>query len=309
MKSAIGIDIGGTNTKIGLLDEEGNVNYRCKFATSYLEPEKIRDDLIKYIDSIINNMEKKLSGIGIASAGRIDFKSKKIVYTTDNLKDWAEIPITRILEKRFNIPVFIDNDVNAALYHELKTNEFDKDKVIIFLTIGTGLGGAVAIKNKLIRGNTGSIGEFGHMILYPQGILCNCGKFGCAEQYISGKAYKRRLRKAFNINDISYSKKDFDVEVIQENIKKREKTYFSVLINMIDDLVILLENLKNCLDFDICIIGGGFSYYQDLLIKEIEKKFERYSHKYTEIPVFQTSKNKNEAGFLGAALMVLDNIS
>lgn len=309
-KLAVGVDIGGTKTNIGIITANGRVKELKNIDTNANNPEAIKENLIKFI-SILIKEHKNICGIGIAAAGRVIFDKKIIGYATDNLKDWTEYPLVDELNDKFNLPIIIDNDVNAALFSELNLNDSIKkeDNNIIFLTIGTGLGGALALNNNIIRGKTGSAGEFGHMMLYPGGKPCNCGKYGCAEQYISGKAFKRRLKKKFRDTLVHFDKSDLTDETIQAEIKKDNVLYRSTLREMTEDLTLLLENLKNIFDFDLCILGGSFSVYRKIMLKIIKKEFEKYNHKYYEDPEFMFSEMGNKAGVIGAGLMVLNQKS
>lgn len=309
MELSIGIDIGGTKTNIALISPKGEIVEINNFATNALSPNKLKEDLIKGIGKIIDK-QANIKGIGLASAGRVNFNKNKIVYATDNLKGWAEIPITSIIEERFQLPVYLDNDVNAALLCDLTLHpEYASSPITIFLTIGTGLGGAIAINDNILRGSCGSVGEFGHTILYPNGHQCNCGKRGCAEQYISGTAYKKRLIEKFELRDEYYSKEDLTPSIIEKNIFKGKEPYTSTLKEMVQDLAYLLETIKNCIDFDICIIGGGFTVYEQIIIEELNKHFKSYNHKYYKKPRFLFSTEGNNAGVIGAGLMVFRNIS
>ena len=302
---AVGIDIGGTKTNIAVIDAKGNIKEMNKIKTNNDQPDKIKDSLIKHIKPLINRY-KNIIGIGIASAGRVIFDKKTIGYATDNLKDWTEYPLADNLKKEFNLPILIDNDVNAALLAELKLNDSinERYKNIIFLTIGTGLGGALAFNGEIVRGNTGSVGEFGHMVLYPKGLDCNCGKQGCAEQYISGRAYKRRLKKKLNKESDNIDKEALHDKTIEKEVFQDNVIYNNTLKEMTKDLSLLLENLKNVVDFDLCIIGGGFSVYQDKMLKIIKEEFKQYNHKYYQKPDFIFSTMGNKAGVIGAGLMI-----
>jgi len=302
---AVGIDIGGTKTNIAVIDAKGNIKEMNKIKTNNDQPDKIKESLIKHIKPLIDRY-KNIIGIGIASAGRVIFDKKTIGYATDNLKDWTEYPLADNLKKEFNLPILIDNDVNAALLAELKLNDSinERYKNIIFLTIGTGLGGALAFNGEIVRGNTGSVGEFGHMVLYPKGLACNCGKQGCAEQYISGRAYKRRLKKKLNKESDNIDKEALHDKTIEKEIFHDNLIYNNTLKEMTKDLSLLLENLKNVVDFDLCIIGGGFSVYQDKMLEIIKEEFKEYNHKYYQKPDFIFSTMGNKAGVIGAGLMI-----
>lgn len=306
-KLAIGIDIGGTKTNFAVITKNGSIKEINKVKTNSQDPDAITKSLIKNITFLMGKY-KNIKGIGIASAGRVLFEEEIIGYATDNLKNWTEYPLVEKLKNKFNIPVFIDNDVNAALLAELKINDSIKEKHnnIVFLTIGTGLGGALALNGKIIRGNTGSAGEFGHMILYPGGEPCNCGKNGCAEQYISGKAFKRRLKKRFRENLVPFDEKDLNDETIKTEIYNNNVIYEITMSEMIKDLTLLLENLKNSFDFDLCILGGSFSVYSEIILGIIREIFKKYNHKYYQDPEFIFSEKGNKAGVIGAGLFVFD---
>lgn len=304
---SIGIDIGGTKTNIAIITETGSIKELKKVKTTAQIPEAIKDSLIENISTLMDNYDD-ITGIGIASAGRVIFEDKIIGYATDNLKDWTEYPLVEKLKNKFSLPVFLDNDVNAALMAEININESIKEKYnnIVFLTIGTGLGGALALNGEIIRGSTGSAGEFGHMLLYPDGEPCNCGKYGCAEQYISGKAFKRRLKEKFKENFVPFDKSDLKDDTIQSKIEKDNVLYRITLKEMTEDLSLLLENLKNSFDFDLCILGGSFSVYSEIMLEIIGKEFKKYNHKYYQEPDFIFSEMDNKAGVIGAGLLVFD---
>lgn len=302
-KIAIGIDIGGTKINIAAVKSSGEIVKLKKIDT----PANNRKELLKTLIENIKIFVKEFSsykGIGIATAGRVIFEEKKIAYTTDNLKDWDQSNLINQLSKHFSKNIYLDNDVNAALLAEINDLKDIKNKNIIFITIGTGLGGALAVGEKIVRGNSGSAGEFGHMVLYPKGRNCNCGKKGCAEQYISGKAYQIRLKEKLKKNNIAVNKNSLSIVQIEREIKKEKGLYYQVLKEMIKDLSILLENLKNAFDYDLCILGGSFSAYEKIILNLIEKYTEEYQSKYYSRSKYKFSKHKDKAGVIGAALMV-----
>ncbi len=304
-KLAIGVDIGGTKINIAVINNQGIIIEDRNIKTPAQDKKKLLEVLIDNLQ-YFNSKYKKIEGIGIATAGRVIFPERKIAYTTDNLKEWDQSNLYQELKKYFSTEIFLDNDVNAALISELKTIENYQMKNIIFITIGTGLGGALAVKGEISRGNSGSVGEFGHIILYPDGEDCNCGKKGCAEQYISGRAYQRRLKKNLKALNLETNNKNLSIEKIEREIKKEKGIYYQTLKEMCKDLAILLENLKNTVDYDLCIFGGSFSVYQDLILKSIKEYSRDYQNKYYQKSEFKFSDHKNKAGVIGAALMVFE---
>lgn len=302
-KIAIGIDIGGTKINIAAVSNSGEIIELKKIDTPADNRKELLKTLIENI-TIFKRKFKNIQGIGIATAGRVIFNKKKIAYTTDNLKDWDQSDLFNQLSEHFSTNIYLDNDVNAALLAEINNLNDFRNENIIFITIGTGLGGALAIEGKIVRGNSGSAGEFGHMVLYPGGKNCNCGKKGCAEQYISGRAYQKRLREKFKENNITANKNTLSIARIEKEIKKEKGLYYQVLKEMIKDLSILLENLKNAVDYDLCILGGSFSAYAKIILNLIEEYTEDYQGKYYSKSKFKFSEHKDKAGVIGAAVMV-----
>ena len=304
----IGVDIGGTKINIAAVNKVGDILESKKIKTPAQDRIKLLNVLVENLNYFISKY-KNIEGIGIATAGRVIFSEKKIAYTTDNLKEWDQSNLYQELKKYFSTEIYLDNDVNAALISELKAIKNYQKKNIIFITIGTGLGGALAVKGEISRGNSGSVGEFGHIILYPEGENCNCGKKGCAEQYISGRAYQRRLKKNLKNLNLEINNKNLSIEKIEREIKKEKGVYYQTLKEMSKDLALLLENLKNTIDYDLCIFGGSFSVYQDLILRFIKQYSKDYQSKYYQKSEFKFSNYKNKAGMIGAALMVFEENS
>jgi len=303
MSLAIGIDIGGTKTNLGVISKEGTIKQLTTISTEAQNPNQLTEDLLAELTKLITSYPQ-VNGIGIASAGRINFNNQ-VLYATDNLQGWTDVPIVEIIKQEFELPTYLDNDVNAALNCDLKLNPNYQTGTTIFITIGTGLGGAVSIEGEILRGSTGSVGEFGHMTLYPEGVKCNCGKQGCVEQYISGTAYRRRLKDKLTAENINYTPQDLTPAVIEEKINAGSKPYTAVLSKMTQDLALLLENLKNCLDFDRCLIGGSFTVYEEIMLPQLEEYFATYGGKYNQQPNFIFSHQGNKAGVIGAGLLAV----
>lgn len=249
MNKAIGIDIGGTKIYGGLIDEEGRVLKEYRRDT---DARMGRDVILRNVFEVVDSLEPSYAcGIGIGSAGRIDNESGIVVYATDNLPGWSGINLRKMVEERYGLPVEVENDVNAAALGEKWLGAARNAQNFVMLTIGTGLGGAVVIEDKLVRGKHFSAGEFGHVILYPGGRQCNCGLRGCAEQYISGTALYKRY------NELSFKDKLNGAKEVFDLLSKKDLTARKVLDEFLDSLEIFMINLINSIDVEKYIFGGG----------------------------------------------------
>ena len=183
----IGIDLGATFVKIGLVDKSGKVYSRREIRTP------INANRTLLIDAIINNVKdiieesgKCVLGIGIGVPGPVDSK-KGIVHYFPNIKGWNEVPLKSILEKKLGLKVELDNDANAMTLGEFVFGAGKGCDNLVCLTLGTGVGGGIIINGKLYRGGSMCAGEIGHIPINETGPQCNCGGLACLERYIGNR--------------------------------------------------------------------------------------------------------------------------
>lgn len=188
----IGIDLGGTTIKGAVFDKNAKFYYENKY---YTKSDPLRCSDIEKIFSLINeciaNSPGKVHKIGISLACVINNQNGSIIGFT-NYININSINLKSLVEEKYNIPVNIENDAYAAAIGEKYFGSGKRISNFIYLGIGTGLGGAIFIEDRLIRGNNGVSGLFGHIILIPNGRKCICGKNGCLECYVSGSAIEKR---------------------------------------------------------------------------------------------------------------------
>lgn len=248
-------------------------------------PAKPLSSLMHVISKLLRS--SVVSSIGIASPGRVDSSSGKVLYATPNLKNWSGIELSKVVEKEFGLPTFVLNDGKAAALAEAHLRGI---KNLVMLTIGTGLGGGVVINGRLIFGKDWQAGEFGHTILHANGRKCNCGKRGCAEQYISMKILhyysgikdRRELLARFL---------DQDPRVIQSCVK------------MCEDLAILIDRLFLELDPEVVVIGGGFAECGPHALEILRSAIVDYAaYSLYEAGRIDFSLAGNKAGIIGAAI-------
>lgn len=310
---ALGIDIGGTNTVFGLVDEKGNIYFQTILKTkNYQNPL----DLIKAIYTnwltIKPKLKKneKLKGVGIGApngnyfTGCVDF--------APNLKWNNKVHLTKIFEKYFKVPVYLNNDANAAALGEMMFGAAQKYKDFIFVTLGTGLGSGFVSNGKLIYGHDGLAGELGHTLHIPNGRLCGCGKKGCLEAYVSANGIKNTAIELLNKSKIksllrNIEKEKLTPKLIYQAALKKDKIAIQVFNITGEILGTKLADAVLITNPQAIILFGGISRAGNLLIKPTKKAME-----YNLLPVFKNKtkiiKSKlldKNAGVLGSASMVL----
>ena len=298
----VGIDLGGSHIAIGVVNNKGKVIE--KFEKRILNNEK------KYIEKIIEknifehikdlSTKYKIEEIGIAAPGTI--QDGKIIKAY-NL-GIEEYNIVAKLSKEIKVPIKIKNDAKCAAIAEHKYGCLKEYKRSIFLTLGTGIGGAVIINNKLLDAGNLPGCEFGHMIIEKDGLLCGCGKFGCWQQYASMKALKNNLRKKLGYDEQTDSKQLLN---LLRNIKTNDKDFSTIneiIEDYIEDLSIGISNLINIFEPEVIGIGGSFVYFKDVLLDKLENKLLKDNLLFNsrkEIKI-ETAILENDAGIIGAVL-------
>ena len=273
----IGIDLGGSHIAIGVIDKNGQIIE--KFEKRLLEKEKknIKKSIEDYIVENTNNLIKKykITEMGIAIPGTI---SNGVIVKSVNL-GLENYNIVEELKEKINIPIKSQNDAKCAAIAESKYGCLKEYKRSIFLTLGTGIGGAVIIDGKLL--DTGNVPgcEFGHMIIEKNGIQCNCGKKGCFERYASMKAFKNNLRKALGVDETTRGQELLDIiRKSEDNTKEQEneknKEIKIVIDEFIDNLSIGISNLINIFEPEAIGIGGSFVYFVDVLLEMLKANIQ-----------------------------------
>ena len=298
----VGIDLGGSHIAIGVVNNKGKIIEKTE--KRLLSNEKkhiektIEDNIIGYIKEL--STKYKIEEIGIAAPGTI--QDGKIIKAY-NL-GIEEYDIKSKLSKKVRVPIKIKNDAKCAAIAEHKYGCLKQYKRSVFLTLGTGIGGAVIINNKLL--DTGNLPgcEFGHMIIEKDGLLCGCGKFGCWQQYASMKSLKDKLRKKLGYDEQTDSKQLLN---ILKNTTK-EDSNFIIINNILEeytkDLSIGISNLIDIFEPEAVGIGGSFVYFKDILLYKLENELFNdgllfNSRKDLKI---ETAILGNDAGIIGAIL-------
>lgn len=296
----VAIDIGGTEIKYGLVDENGNILYSSKIDT---EAKKGKEELLKKIFNIIENYQMKnlISGIAISTTGQVDGKLGKVVGGTDLIPGWIGTDVVKILEKKYLVPVIIENDVNSAAVGEMWLGAGKNDNNFLCLTIGTGIGGGIILNRELFLGEGSVAAEFGHIQIEKNGKECACGKKGCYQKYASTTALLDFVHEELGI-------KINGLEFFQR-VKNGNKIENEILIKWIDYLCDGLSSLIYIFNPKKIILGGGISkqgdFLKDIIIENLSKKLMK---NYLEILEIKMAELGNDAGLLGATYILLKKI-
>jgi len=297
----IGIDIGGTNIRLGPVNKEGEVGDLLYLSTK--EYASWGDLLIK-LTSVIREMElDRIKALGIAVAGGV-LISKGIMSYSPHIKWLNEVPIEESLVKATGLPVFLENDANAVTYGEWMCGAGKGFSSIICLTLGSGVGGGIILNKDLYRGEHGLGGEIGHMCVQPNGRLCRCGKKGCLEAYSSASALSAIYRER-NQN----GKADYQLNAVQiyERAIAGEELAVDVFTTFGEHLGIAIANLVNVLSVHHYVITGGVSRAWELFFDPLEKAMEAnlFNPHRGMVKVFQGQLG-DKAGVMGVARLAAD---
>ena len=241
--------------------------------------------------------------MGIAIPGTI---SNGVIVKSVNL-GLENYNIVEELKEKINITIKSQNDAKCAAIAESKYGCLKEYKRSIFLTLGTGIGGAVILDGKLL--DTGNVPgcEFGHMIIEKNGIQCNCGKKGCFERYASMKAFKNNLRKALGVDETTRGQELLDIiRKSEDNIKEQEneknKEIKIVIDEFIDNLSIGISNLINIFEPEAIGIGGSFVYFEDVLLEKLKANIQEKNYLFNEREklIILPAVLGNDAGIIGS---------
>ena len=298
----IGIDLGGSHIGVGLINEDKIIISKEKNFTRE-DRENFKETIIIQIDKMIKEILEEenltineIELIGIASPGTI---RNGIIEKAENLK-LENFMLKDMISEKYNIPVIIRNDAKAASLAEKKYGAMKDYSDCVFLTIGTGIGGAAYIGGKLLEPKRFSGFEFGHMVLNKDGRLCACGKKGCFEAYASIKALKMQVTKDLDVDS------DVTGQYLRENLLIKDDPAVKADIDMfIDYLKTGICNLIDIFEPEVVCLGGSFAYYEGnpVLFKLLDKLNEPIStFNHNNKPKFVLAKYKNDAGIIGATI-------
>ncbi|MGO2951817.1 ROK family glucokinase [Lentilactobacillus kefiri] len=315
-KKLIGIDLGGTTTKFAFIDTKGNITARWR----------IKTDISEHGSNIVPNMVKSISdqmrkedftaadfyGIGMGTPGAVN-REKGTVVGAYNL-GWDIVqPVGATISANLNLPIMIDNDANSAALGEYWKGAGDKAKDVVFITLGTGVGGGVIANGKLVHGINNGAGEVGHITVVPNGYQCTCGKRGCLEQYASATGVvhiAKDMAKTFTGHSRIKELIDGD-----EGLSSKMVFFLAdngdILANQIVNRVcsylgLALSHIGNTMNPENIIIGGGVSNAGNTLLQTTTRYFQENAFpSVRDSTRLKLAQLGNDAGVIGAASLAL----
>lgn len=277
----IGIDIGGTKLAVVLSDNKGNILRKTRRLThSERGPEPIISDLIDMAKQVMCECSvaaHQIIGVGVACGGPLNPETG-VIHNPPNLPGWIDIPLKDKLQTKLEIPVVVENDANAGALAEYMFGAGRGVRNMVYMTMGTGIGGGILADGRLIRGANGNAGEVGHMTILPNGPLCACGRLGCLESLASGPAIARRVQEALAdyeehlmLDMVNGDRSKLTAEILMEAVKTGDKLARQLLDETAYYMGLGIANLVNILNPELVVIGTIAVKAGDLIMDPIRK--------------------------------------
>lgn len=282
----MGIDIGGTSIKIGVVAYGSDIIWRRQLPFERIEPRAMLEKIAAVAAVAVD--QYKISCVGISAAGKVD--PVRGTTQADNL-GWRDVPVRDIIGELLGTSVFIDNDAQCAMMSEWLNGACVGADNVVYLTYGTGIGGGIIVNGKPYRGKLNSGAELGHIITHANGRHCNCGHRGCYEVYASTTALKRMMGDRFSVKEIV------------DGAKKGDAGFLRVFTHYIEETAIGIASIMAVLSPDYVVLGGGLSNAGEFLLNRVRDRIMRYEPWLTQPTTIVLAKYGNDAGILGAAGM------
>lgn len=272
MSTLLGIDIGGTAVKIGVVDENGKVLLSETRSVSFDGYKtSIMTTVANLAGEVFEKSPVKIEGIGVSATGQIDVNSGTVIGVGAQLGDWLGSPVKKILEDRFHLPVTVINDANAAALGEQTFGRAKGKENVLVVTVGTGIGGGIIENGRLIQGRRGIGGEIGHYIINFDGVECPCGNRGCFERYGSTGALVRRFTENVALLEkLGVPAEDVNGKVIFDHLDDADVS--ATVNSWIDSIAFGIIGLVHIFNPEMVLIGGGISREDEHFIRPLREK-------------------------------------
>lgn len=297
----LGIDIGGTAAKIGIVKENGKILATDTFSVSFDQYQTpIIETVVKNTDAFLEKSDisaASLSGIGVSATGQVNTIKGTIAGSAGHIANWLGTPVKAILEEHYHLPASVSNDANCAVIGEQWQGAARNCSDVIMITVGTGVGGGIIVNNRLLSGAVGIAGELGHFTIKKDGVPCTCGNRGCYEQYASTTALVKKAREAFP----ELAPESIDGKYIFREIEAGNTDMKDIVQSWTADIAAGLIGLIHIFNPQRVIVGGGVSQQQELFIEPLRQAvLSGVMPCFRENLTLCAAELGNHAGLLGA---------
>ncbi len=301
--SVVGIDLGGTNLRAGLVDASGRILEReARPTRAERGPAAVIDEIAALAASVARG-GRAAEGIGVGSPGPLDAETG-VVFDAPNLAGWRNVPLKRELEARTGLPVRVENDANAAAFGEAWLGAGRGARILVCVTLGTGIGGGIVADGAIVRGTSGVAGEIGHVTIDPGGPLCGCGNRGCVEAFASATAVVRAARERIRAGERSALPDDpgLDAAAIAAAARSGDPLAVSVLGGAGTHLGLAASIIAHLLNPDRIVFSGGLAGAGPCLFGPLIAELERRTFPRARAALtIALAGLGDDAGLVGAA--------
>lgn len=309
----VGIDVGGTNIKIGCFDSQLKLICKTSVATEAdMGPEVVVDKMAQTVEKLLAGAGlsgQDVCAAGIGTPGLANYRDGLIISAT-NMPKFKNVPIRQMLGERLGKPVVFENDANAACWGEYVVGAGKGVRDMVFFTLGTGIGGGIICDGKLVHGCGGNGAELGHIIIYPDGRKCNCGQRGCVEAYASASSTAKRATEAIEAGVQSSLKKvlekrgEISCKDVYEHLASGDELARQIADETAKALALLCVNVLHGTEPKRIVFAGGMIAAGDILLNRIKDYFNEqiWSLKPETVEICFATLGE-DAGIIGAAAL------
>jgi glucokinase len=311
---AIGLDIGGTKIAGGVVTAGGAVLERTQVPTPPADEAATLAAMVAVVDGL-GHRHPGVDAVGVGAAGMVEWPRGRLRWAPHNA--YRDLELRRLLQERTGLPTIVDNDARAAAWAEARFGAGAGTDDLVLIAVGTGIGGGLVLGGSVFRGTAGFGGEVGHMIVAPDGDLCECGNRGCLEAMASGSALGRAAREVAardpggRLATLAGGPQRVTGEIVFQAAKEGDQAALRLFERIGHWLGIGIASLVTIFDPDVVVVGGGLVATGDLLLAPARASMERYvfGRGHRELPPVAPARLGADAGLVGAASLALRGIT
>lgn len=300
----IGVDLGATNIKIGLLQGQKIISKKVLPTQSFTSQKNLIDGVCRQARQAVSEAGMTMddfSGIGIGLPGPVD-SERGIVHFFPNIKGWHKVRLREIMRRKMRLPVAIDNDANVMTLAEARIGAARGKRNVVGITLGTGVGGGIIADGKLYRGSSLVAGEIGHIPLNERGPRCNCGGQACLERYVGNRYILENARRSFGAG--------ITLEGLSRMASQGNRKAIAVWREMATHLGVVLSGIINFFNPDTVVIGGGVANAGRIILDQVRRVVkERAMPTQAKTVKIVKALLGNDAGMIGAGILLQEELS